>query len=89
MDKKLYLIHQHNPNLPFYCIKCNGDIIPFMKLNNFEFDSFINNKYPCNTDFHNYTPTLFQQNMFDKLNTEIDEYNNKADIESETDITKQ
>ena len=60
-----------------------------MKLNNFGFNSFINNKDPCNTDFHNYTPTLFQQNMFDKLNTEIDEYNNRADInESETDINQ-
>ena len=62
-----------------------------MKLNNFEFDSFINNEDPCNTYFlhYNYTPTLFQQNMFDKLNTEIDEYNNRADInESETDINQ-
>ena len=29
-----------------------------MKLNNFEFDSFINNKDPRNTDFHNYTPII-------------------------------
>ena len=26
VDKKVYLTHQHNPNLPFYCIKCNEDI---------------------------------------------------------------
>ena len=38
---KHYREHQLNPELPFNCIRCNENIFPFMKLNDFEFDSFL------------------------------------------------
>ena len=41
IDKKQYIVFQSYPDLPYYCIKCKEDILPFMKLNDYEFDSFI------------------------------------------------
>ena len=78
IDSKLYLAYQINPQLTFYCIKCKQDILPFMKLNDYEFDSIINKGETSskhNIKFTNFTPSLAQKEMFDKLNNEIDEYN--------------
>ena len=41
INTKQYRIHQLNPELSFHCIKCKENIFPFMKLNDYEFDSFI------------------------------------------------
>ena len=42
IDKKHYKLHQLNPNLQFFCTKCKEDNFPFIKLNEFEFLTFIN-----------------------------------------------
>ena len=48
-----------------------------MKLNDFEFDSFIE-KGIDNVQFTNFTPTVAQQEMFDRLNSEIEDYNTRV-----------
>ena len=52
-----------------------------MRLNDYEFDRF-NKKdemFPKNNiKFTNFTPTLSQKEMFDKLNQEIEEYNTRV-----------
>ena len=78
VDRKQYRNYQLNPELTFYCMNCKEDIIPFMRLNDYEFDSVINNGETLSKNkikFNNFTPSLSQQEMFDKLNNEIEEYN--------------
>ena len=81
IDKKTYKNYQLNPDLSFYCLKCKEDIIPFMRLNDYEFDRFIKKDEMLpknNIKFTNFTPTLSQKEMFDKLNQEIEEYNTRV-----------
>ena len=80
---KQYREYQRNDKLVFYCIKCKEDNIPFMNLNDFEFDNFIRNKK--NVTFSNFTPTTHQQEMFDKLNNEIEKNNTRQNDEDESD----
>ena len=37
-DRKDYNDYKNDPSLPFYCLNCLGDTIPFSKLNDNEFD---------------------------------------------------
>ena len=74
---KQYREHQVNPELPSNCIRCNENIFPFMKLNDFEFDSFLK-KGIDNVKFTNFTPSVAQQEMFDRLNSEIEDYNTRV-----------
>ena len=89
IDIKQYREYQLNPTLSFYCMKCKEDTIPFMRLNDYEFDSVITNgeTYPKNNiKFTNFTPSLSQQQMFNKLNNEIEEYNTRVmNEENESD----
>ena len=82
------MMHQLNPEIHLYCIKCMESNLPFMKLNDFEFDSFIKNReFRNNVNFTNFSPSLHQQEMFDKLNAEIDDYNTRIhDDETDSDI---
>ena len=41
VDCKQYKYHQLNPDVPFLCLKCKEDNIPFMKMNKFEYASHI------------------------------------------------
>ena len=87
IDKKQYRDYQLNSELSFYCMKCKEDFIPFMKLNDHEFNSIVKKGeiFPqININFTNFTPSLSQQEMFDKLNNEIEEYNIRV-INEETD----
>ena len=77
IEIKQYREHQLNPELPFNCIRCNENIFPFMKLNDFEFDSFLK-KGIDNVQFTNFTPSVAQQEMFDRLNSEIEDYNTEV-----------
>ncbi len=81
IDKAQYKEFQLKPYLYFDCLKCKAEILPFMMLNDHEFDSsvkkgeiFSKNQIQ-NTIF---IPTLTQQEMFDKLNTHIEEYNTRV-----------
>ena len=87
IEKKQYREFQLKPELSFYCLKCKADILPFMKLNDYEFDSAFK-KGENNIKFTNFTPTSYQQEMFEKLNKEIDDYNtwvNNEENESDYD----
>ena len=63
-----------------------------MRLNDYEFDSFIkkDGSFPKhNIKFTNFTPTLSQQEMFNKLNQEINEYNTRViNEENESDYNQ-
>ena len=78
VSKKQYKLHQLNPELSFFCIKCKGNNIPFMKLN--DYDSFIKNGIE-NFQFNSFIPSRTQQEMLDKLNAEIDDYSNRVNNE--------
>ena len=72
IDKKHYKLHQLNPNIQFFCTKCKEDNIPFMKLNEFEFLTFINDNEEAVNDLKpNHTQKLF----FERINKEINDYN--------------
>ena len=86
---KQYRLHQQNPDLPFFCLKCKEDNIPFTKLNDYEFFSFIK-KGLNNVTYNNFTPSIAQQEMFDRLNAEIEDYNNRViNVENELDFNHQ
>ena len=63
-----------------------------MRLNDYEFDSFIkkDGSFPKhNIKFTNFTPTLSQQEMFNKLNQEINEYKTRViNEENESDYNQ-
>ena len=89
VDAKQYRLHQLDPDIPFYCLLCKENNIPMMKLNDFEFFSHIN-KDLDNVCVNNFTPTASQQEMFDRLNAEIDDYNTRvANDENELDFNHQ
>ena len=79
-----YLNKPKNVDVPFYCINCVSDSIPCSKLNDNEFSVLIkkgvNNVNDCRADF---SPSSFQQKVFDDLNTAIN--NNAFDIDTEDD----
>ena len=87
IEKAQYREHEMNPDLAFYCIKCKEDITPFMRLNNYEFDSMLKNgeiTSKNNIKFGNFTPSSSQKEMFDKLNNEIEDYNSRV-VNEETE----
>ena len=86
IDKKQYKEYQLNPHLIFYCLKCKEDFIPFMSLNDHEFDNAVKKgeMLSQNITFTNFSPSVSQKEMFDKLNKEIDEYNTTV-INNETE----
>ena len=90
IDKKQNRDHQLDPDFSFCCLKCKEDIIPFMGLNDYEFDSFIkkDGSFPKhNIKFTNFT--LSQQEMFNKLNQGINEYNTRViNEENESDYNQ-
>ena len=73
-------------------MKCKEEVIPFMKLNDYEFKSLMKNGEiipNVNIKFTNFTPSLSQKEMFDKLNSEIDDYNSRIiNEETESDFNQ-
>ena len=85
IDKQQYREYQLNPELTFYCLKYKKDILPFINLNDHEFNYFVKRGEPHNNiKFTNFTPSLFQKQQFDKLNKEIEDYNSRV-INDETE----
>ena len=41
VDVKNYVFHQNNPSELFYCLSCKEDILPFTKLNDYQFENLI------------------------------------------------
>ena len=89
IDSKDYKNYQTDEKRSFFCMKCNEKIIPFAKLNDFEFDSVVKkgDLFPKrNVNFTNFAPSQYQKAMFNKLNKEIEDYNSRlANDESESD----
>ena len=78
VDRKQYKYHQLNPDVPFLCLKCKEDNIPFMKMNNFEYASHI--LKDTNIVDTNFAPNSSQKLFFDKINKEIRDYNTRFDM---------
>ena len=83
----MYYAFFQNPNNEaetFICIDCMAQNVPFSKLNNNEFSVLVKkgviNANDCRIDF---TPSDFQQKIFDKLNSAIN--NNAFDLDTELD----
>ena len=81
IDKTQYREFQLKPYLSFDCLKCKAEILPFTMLNDYEFDSSVKkgeNFLNSHIQHPKFIPTLTQQEMFDKLNKHIEEYNNRV-----------
>ena len=60
-----------------------------MKLNDYEFFNFAK-KGLNNVNYNNFTPTIAQQEIYDRLNSEIEDYNSRViNGESELDFNEQ
>ena len=78
------LFYQNPGNEPeiFICINCMSDNIPFSKLNNNEFSVLVKKGIiTCNDCRVDFAPSNFQQKIFDKLNSAIN--NNAFDLDTE------
>ena len=64
IDNNQYKRHKLNPNIPFFCTKCKEDNIPFMKLNEFEFLTYISGDKEVINDFQ---PNHAQKLFFEKM----------------------
>ena len=86
LDNKDYLRFQNPSNADeiFICVNCMSANMPFANLNNNQF-SIINKHGILNSNecCANFTPTDFQQNIFNKLNTAIN--NNAFDLDTDHD----
>jgi hypothetical protein len=82
LDKKDYKYFQDNIDENFFCLNCLTDNIPFTKLNHTEFlASLKKDRFNLDdTDFR-FTPSNFQLEIFDKLNSAIN--NNAFDLDTE------
>ena len=68
IDSKDYKNYQTDRKRSFYCMKCNEKIIPFAKLNDFEFDSVVKkgDLFPNkrnNVNFTNFAPSIPEGNV--------------------------
>ena len=58
IDKKQYRLFQLNPDLTYNCIKCNEDIIPFMRLNDYESESKLKDDPVLNISITGYSSPI-------------------------------
>ena len=80
-DKNDYEYFQKYGNKDFFCINCIAKNIPFSKLNNKEFSSLLIKGVSSSNDENvNFVPSTYQQEIFDRLNTAIN--NNAFDIDT-------
>ena len=77
--------HYQNPvneHEQFICINCMSENVPFSNLNNNEFFVTVKKGVINPNDIHlDFTPSDFQQNVFDQLNTAIN--NNAFDLDTD------
>ena len=84
LDSKDYASFQDEKNdcQSFFCINCVSDNIPFSTLNNTEFSVSVKKGVLNSAEkVLDFVPTTFQKNMFDQLNTAIN--NNAYDLDTD------
>ena len=90
-DKKDYITFQTNESLQFYCIECLADTLPFLNLDNNQFDLTTKGiDYPDEVNIDNIFLSTTQLNMMQKINKAIDNSFNfnddKVDLDTENEI---
>ena len=77
-----YKFFQENSDEQFICVNCIAENIPFSKLNNNEFTISVKKGVINSSEKEiNFVPSDFQQKVFDKLNSAIN--NNAFDLDTE------
>ena len=77
-----YKFFQENSDEQFICVNCIAENIPFSKLNNNEFTISVKKGVINSSEKEiNFVPSNFQQKVFDKLNSAIN--NNAFDLDTE------
>ena len=89
IDRKQYKFHQENPDEMFICLKCLEDEVPFTKLNDNEFDTFLKFDITVSDDINiRLNPSPTQKVIIDKLNKYIEQSNNDdSDLEYDQPIS--
>ena len=84
ISRKQYKFYQENADEIFFCLKCLEEEIPFTKLNDNEFETFLKfDIVESENDINiRLKPSLTQQVIIDKLNSLIDQNNNCNNDES-------
>ena len=83
-EKNDYKFFQENIDETFLCVNCLAENIPFSKLNNNEFDVSVKKGVLNSSEkVVDFVPSDYQQKIFDKLNSAIN--NNAFDLDTEED----